>query len=398
MKKNVYLLLAFLIAASIISCKNQDDIYMEFVKKGGNIYPEKTNNLKAFTGYKRVKLVWNAPKDPSVKTAKVYWNNKTDVMDIDYSTFSDDQIEIIVDGLEEKSYTFQLVNFDAKNNPSMTSEITVAPYAENWLLTHTERTVISAEVKGSAAEIVMSFGTNEMITTKFRYIDTNGETVELDETMDTNSNKISLPDAISGNRFEFSSSYCPAEGLDTIWSEWTKSPTPIAGLLDCKSWKITVTNNQIWDANFLPSNVVDGFIDENHRWRSAQGALSGVFPKIMVADAQKDSYYINKVSLYQNQVATNRRYGFKVEIYWGNEPFDPDAGSDYVNSPGFADAIAKGNWQATTFWFGTATWTKSWPVMQHFRYFAVIWKNSRAKSGQIDLWEMRFYGYNAAED
>lgn len=397
MKKYIYLLLTLVLVVCVSSCKDQDEIYKEFVKKGGYVYPEKTNELKAIRGHNRIKLTWRMPKDPSVKTAKLYWNNKTKVMDIDYSAFSGDIAEVIVDNLEERSHTFELINFDTDGNKSMTSEITEAPYADNWLLTHSERAAYTAEIVGTAAELVMGFGTDEMIATRFRYIDTNGDLIMLEETMGANTNKILLPNAVSGKKYEYSSSYSPAGGLDTIWSKnWVKSPTPISGKLDCKSWNVTVTTGQIWDNSFLPSKAVDGVIDRNYRWCSAQGgALANVFPKIMVVDNQKDSYYINKVSLYQDQATYNRRYGNSVEMYWGNEPFDPDAGTDYANSPGFADAIAKGNWQTTTFWFSTATWTRTWSQMQEFQYFAIVWKNSRSRSGWIDLWEIEFYGYDS---
>lgn len=396
MKKYIYLLLTLVLVVCVSSCKDQDEIYKEFVKKGGYVYPEKTNELKAIRGHNRIKLTWRMPKDPSVKTAKLYWNNKTKVMDIDYSAFSGDKAEVIVDNLEERSHTFELINFDTDGNKSMTSEITEAPYADNWLLTHSERTAYTAEIVGTAAELVMGFGTDEMIATRFRYIDTNGDLIMLEETMGANTNKISLPNAVSGKKYEYSSSYSPAGGLDTIWSKnWVKSPTPISGKLDCKSWNVTVTTGQIWDNSLLPSKAVDGVIDRNYRWCSAQGALANVFPKIMVVDNQKDSYYINKVSLYQDQATMNRRFGNSVEMYWGNEPFDPDAGTDYANSPGFADAIAKGNWLTTTFWFSTATWTRTWSQMQEFQYFAIVWKNSRSRSGWIDLWEIEFYGYDS---
>lgn len=395
MKKSLYILLALFIGVGLYSCKYQDNIYQEFVKKGGYVYPQKTNGLAIYSGFKRLKLVWDAPKDPSVRSAKVYWNNKTEVLDINYANFTGDRVELYVDGLEERSYTFQLVNFDSNGNPSMVTEISASPYAENWLIMHAERTVSSAEVKGTAADLVMSFGTNEMIATRFRYVNTNGETVVHDQIMDAASNKISLPGAVSGKRFEFSSSYCPANGLDTIWTGWTKSTNPISGLLDRKSWGVEVTADQIWDGTFLPSEVFDGVIDRSNRWVSAQGTLANVFPKIMAVDMNKDSYYINKVAFYQDQATLNRRFGNSVEIYWGNEPFDPNAGTEYATSPGFAAAIAKNTFLTTTFYFSTATWTKSWPDMQHFRYLAIVWKNSRSSSGWIDLWEMEFYGYDA---
>ncbi len=398
MKKNIYILLILFIAAVLYSCKNQDEVYQEFVKKGGFVYPQKTQGLKVYSGYKRIKLVWDAPKDPSVRTAKLYWNNKTEVRDIDYANFTGGRIEVIVDKLEERSYTFNLVNFDSNGNQSMVTEITASPYAENWLMMHAERTVNTAQINGTAADLVMSFGTNEMIATRFRYVKKNGETVVHDQTLGASSNKISLPDAVPGKRFEFSSSYCPTEGLDTIWNSWVRSPNPISGLLDSKLWGVEVTSGQIWDGNFNPANIFDGFIDRNHRWCSAQGTLANVFPKIMVVDMTKNSYFINKFALYQDQSSTSGRYGNTVEIYWGNEPFDPNAGAEYATSPGFAKAIANSTYLSTTFYFSTSTWTKSWADMQKFRYMAVVWKNSRSTKGYIDLWEMQFFGYDAAAE
>lgn len=112
---------------------------------------------------------------------------------------------------------------------------------------------------------------------------------------------------------------------------------------------------------------------------------------------KKDSYYINKFILYQDPNSYSR-YGSSVEFYWGNEPFDPNAGAEYATSPGFAKAIANSTYQATTFYASTASWGKSWADMQKFRYMAIVWKNSRSTSGWIDLWEIQFYGYDAAGD
>jgi hypothetical protein len=392
--KNFYFLLVLLVGLGLGSCKNQDDIYMEFVKKGGNVYPEKTNNLGAYVGYKRIKLVWDAPKDPSVKTAKVYWDNKTMVKDINYSAFPGDKVELIVDNLEERTYTFQLINFDTNGNQSMVSEVIAAPYAENWLVTHAERTVTAAEVKGTDAEIKMNFGTNEMIATRFRYINADGDTIELEETLDAYSSTILFPNAISGKRFEYSSSYCPAEGLDTIWNDWIKSPTPIAGKLDCSTWTANVTTGQIMSSSYTPDKIFDGIVNANNRWHSP---ASTVFPKILVVDAGKESYYINKFIIYQHPTSTSR-YANNVELYWGDEPFDPDAGTNYENSPGFAKARTKGTWQTTVFYFSTATWQKTFAEMQKYRYWAIVYKNSRSGSGYIDMWEWEFYGYDSAAD
>ena len=399
MKKTIYFLLSLFILFGILSCKEQDGIYQEFVKEGGHVYPQKTDGLEVYAGYKRVKIVWTAPKDPSVKLGKVFWNNRNEVIEVDYTTNTEDQIEVLIEDLEERTYSFELVNYDTNGNQSMTTEVIVLPYAENWLISHAERVINSAELVGNDAEVITGFGTNEMVATRFRYINNDGDTVELEEFLGPSNNKVVLPNAMVGKRFEYSSSFTPEDGLDIIWNDWMKSANPISGLLDRRNWGVEVTAGQIWDANFHPSKVFDGIIDRDHRWTSAQDVnIAKNFPKIMAVDAGKNSYYINKVSLYQDQVTLNRRFGNNVELYWGNEPFDPDAGDNYLSSPGFAKAIANGTYQNTVFYFSTATWTRTWPETQNFRYFAVVWKNSRSANGWNDLWELEFYGYDAAAD
>jgi hypothetical protein len=36
--------------------------------------------------------------------------------------------------------------------------------------------------------------------------------------------------------------------------------------------------------------------------------------------------------------------------------------------------------------------------MQKYRYWAIVYKNSRSGSGYIDMWEWEFYGYDSAAD
>lgn len=398
MKKNLFFLLFLFILVGGFSCKDQDGVYREFVEKGGYVYPQKTKDFTIYEGYKRIKLVWNIPTDPSVRTAKVFWSNRTKEIDINYETYPGKQVELFIENLEEMSYTFELINFDSDGNKSMVSEVTGSPYAENWLLTHAERTISSAEMKGPDATIITGYGTDEMIATRFRYLNADNDTIILDDVLKASDNSIVLPNAISGKRFEFNSCYCPSEGLDTVWGDWKKSPNPISGLLDSKLWDAKVTTGQVWSSAYLASFVFDGIIDRTHRWCSAQGSIANVFPKIMVVDAMKESFYINKIMFYQDQATMNLRYGKTVEIYWGNEPFNPDAGNDYENSPEFAKAIADRNVYKTTWWYSTATWTFGWSEMVNFRYFAIIWKDSRSGSGYIDLWEMQFYGYDSSVD
>lgn len=391
MKKFIYIILAVLTIAGVSSCKDQDDIYQQWVKKGGYTYPEKSTDLKAYDGYNRIKLQWAYPKDPSVTSAKITWANGTKSLDVNYSDYvGKDTIVIYIDNLEERSYTFDIVNFDAAGNKSMTTEITTSPYAENWLLTHSEREIISADVQSDGSALVKTgFGTDEMIATRFRYLNNAGDTITLTETLPAASSTISFPDAAPGKKFEYSSSYCPAEGLDTIWNAWRRSPNPIAGKLDCSGW--VATCNTV--ATRPTSNLFDGVIgsDVNHAWWSYDMTT---FPKILVIDTQSSTYMINKLLLYQNEAGGyTYRTNYNVEVYFGNQLFDINAGTDYANTDPFKNAVYS---KSLVFWNGTS-WAGVWlPEMENVRYIAIVFKDSR-RNGNA-LFEVEAYGYDTSKD
>jgi len=388
MKKIIYIILAVLTIAGVSSCKDQDDIYQQWVKKGGYIYPEKSTGLEAYDGYNRIKLVWAYPKDPSVTSAKVTWLNGAKSLNVNYADFAGkDTIVVNIDSLEERSYTFEVTNYDAEGNKSMTTEITASPYAENWLLTHSEREIISSEVQSDGSALVKTgYGTDEMIATRFRYINNAGDTVNLAQTLNVNSASVSLPDAAPGKKFEYSSSFCPTDGLDTLWNAWRRSPTPIAGKLYTRNWVATCNT----PATRPTSNLFDGIIGNNvdYAWWSN----SNTFPKILVIDTQKDTYMLNKIILYQNESgAYTYRTNNNVEVYWGNQPFDPNAGSGYATTDPFKNALYSGS---TVFWNGTSHATFSTADMINARYIAIVFLNSR-RNGNA-LFEVEAYGYDSS--
>lgn len=391
MRKFIYVVFSVLMIAGFSSCKDQADIYQKWVKNSGYIYPEKSTGLYAYEGYNRVKLTWAYPKDPSVVRAKIYWQNRQDSIEMNYADYvGQDTISILIEGLSEHSYAFEVFNYDAAGNVSMVSEITTSPYAANWLATHAEREIVSAEIQGDGSALINTgFGTDEMVATRFRYVDAKGDTVVVPELLDVNTAQISLPDAVAGSRFEYSSGFCPTEGLDTIWNGWRKSPFPIAGKLDCSSW--TAESNTTNDRP--TSNLFDGVIgsDINHAW----WARTGSFPKILVIDNGKDSYYINKLILYQNEAGGfTYRTNNNVMVYVSDKPFNKDAAFDLTAFTTTDETFtrAKGSW-GTVFWNGTAYWSRPLDNMYNARYIAIVFFNSR-RNGNA-LFEVEAYGYDA---
>ena len=395
MKKTIYFLLGlFAVTICFQSCTDQDETYKQYIKKGGYLYPQVASNLAEKEGYKRIQLSWDTPKDPSIRTAKIYWGNRADSFSIDYSKYTGDQITFDLKGLDERSYTFEVINYDKDGNASMTKEITSAPYAESWLALHAARNITSEEQIDGTTFIKMTSSTDEMVSTEVRYVNNSGDSVSVYVVNDSNS--LTIPDAKVGTRFSYRSSYCPFDGLDTVWTAWQKSPTPIVGRIDCSSWTPVATDHQVWSSDYLEKFIFDGVNshDAGHRWCSSGDAnYQKVFPKIMSIDMGKDSYQIAKIVMQQSPNGVKYHYAYHVEIYFGNQPFDQNAGSGYADTDAFKNAGLK---ISSKFYLSTYAWNYEWKEAINYRYMAIVWKDSRSSEGYIDLTELEVYGYDSA--
>ena len=373
------------ILGSVVSCTSQDDIYKEFIKDGGYIYPAKAANITSETGFQKVTLFWPVPKDPSLRSARVYWDNYTDSLDLNYSDFSD-TVSVTITNLADRSYTFDIVNFDKLGNKSIAAEKSATPYGMNWLSTHEERQFKHAWVDGTTATVQLTESTSEMVATKFRYKNLDGEWVEFGPRMTPREVNFKLTNAMRGKYFEFSSGFLPSDGRDTAWMEWTKSSYPIVYPLDTKDWTVTATTGGTMGEN-TPDKIFDGIADANHRWHSTAG---NNFPKILSIDtnceAGKEPTY-KTFSMARNP-EMSYRYIFNFQIFTGNEPFNPD-------EKNFASVFGTPICNSLLYW-GDNPGSRNC-TMESGRYIATVFTNSRNKQGYLDLWELTVWGYIEAD-
>lgn len=389
-KTYLSILLTVGVAVALSSCGGQDEIYKEWVKKGGYDYPAKAVNLSSVIGYKSVIINWEKPMDPAVTTATLFWDNYASSQSIDYADYPDGNVSMEVGNLEDRSYTFDIVNYDAVGNKSLAAEITVSPYGDSWMVSRSERTVTSSRMDGKDAKIVMSKATDEMVATRFRYKNLQDEWVECETILKPGENEVTFPNALRGKRFEYSSSFCPAAGKDTVWSHWTKSVDGISYALDGKRWNVAVTKNQYFGIN-VADNIFDGNKDLSaFSWHSSKSdATKNIFPKILSVDTQKafgEEYSFTRFEFYEHPDQPTLRYIKDIVIYVGSTYYDPDD-NDYLNHYGIPFI---GTQFSTEGKVSTASATQG----ASGRYFSIVFKNSwNTKDGFIDLWELVPYGY-----
>lgn len=387
--KKIVTILVFV--AAMVSCGKQDTVYKPFVKEGGYIYPAKPIDLKATSGYERILLEWNAPMDPSIRTTKLFWDNYTDSLTFSSSDYQDGSLQVWVEGLKDRSYTFDVVNYDAAGHKSLATEITTTPFGESWLLSHSERSILSAKIDVEDAEVTMTRATDEMVATQFRYTNAEGKVVESDW-MTPEETTISLPRAKKGSKFEFRSAFLPVNGVDTVWTvSWTQSPNPLVYALPASAWTVMVTNGQEYGSNTC-DHIFDGIADSEHRWHSARTGSNKVFPKILAVDTGTESgqdYIFTGFDFYQSPANNVYRYIRNVRLYVGDQPYDPNDAEALTN-------FGKATLEATFVRSETVISLTPRPAVSG-RYMAILFENSYSGSGYIDLWELVPYGYRKAD-
>ena len=394
MKTIKNILIPFLVLSALLSCDRQDDIYKDYVKTGGFIYPAKAQNVTAVSGFKRVILTWDAPGDPSVTRARIYWDNYADSLEFAYPGGSDKTVSVTVENLSDRTYTFDIVNFDAKGNKSIPSELSATPYGDNWLQTHIERSVVNMTVSedGEKVHVLMTSSSTDMVATRFRIRGTSGEWEEIHPYLKPDETELDIPLKMRGKKFQYQSAFLPSNSLDTAWLAWSSSPTAIPGLLDTSGWTVTVTEGQVLEG-CEPYKIFDGITDsETGRWHaSTDESLVKVFPKILSIDTHCEKGHEPTVTelRFWRSPDRNKRYTREVYVYLGDKPYDPDAGSSFISQ--FGD-----------FTLFSELYLSENPSIRSCtpssgRYMSVVFPNSRGTSGNLDLWELEVWGYVEAD-
>ncbi|MEC3878497.1 DUF4998 domain-containing protein [Parapedobacter sp. 10938] len=141
--QSLRLFVCLIIAIVMASCGKMDALYSDFLEEGEFIYPGKADSLRAHPGYNRIQLSWIVLADPNATNAVIYWDNRADSLEVDLGQVArPDTMRVILNDMEEKAYTFQVVTRDEKGNLSVTSEVLGTVYGDvyqNSLLTRAVR-------------------------------------------------------------------------------------------------------------------------------------------------------------------------------------------------------------------------------------------------------------------
>lgn len=222
MKRNSFLhyLISAILIVIIVSCTSMDHYYEDYIPLADKIYPGKADSVFVFTGYKRALISTLLSSDPKVTELTIYWHNKQDsvVVPIVISDVGKRK-EILISPLEEGTYSFELITFDAEDHSSVTTEGFVRVYGDSYIGSLSNRVIAQFGINsGNVAFIRWIPITSEtLIGTKLIYKNQTGENTELIVPKDEETSL--LPEYKPGEVIRYRAMFLPEKmAIDTFYT------------------------------------------------------------------------------------------------------------------------------------------------------------------------------------
>lgn len=209
-----YLIVSILAAGALYSCGGMNDLHDKYLQRGETIYVGQPDSAHVFSGRYRVKIkYWNS--DPKVAKLRVYWDFRADSIDFDVPDVLNEGIEIIIDGLEERSYSFEMVTFNEEGKyPSVPLDVTASVYGDEYAATLYPRNLISAEhnFAGDKITITWSPALEGSVETRIEYYTTAG--VKNTMIIGNDESTTLIEDIDTGKEITYRTLYRPEDAID----------------------------------------------------------------------------------------------------------------------------------------------------------------------------------------
>ncbi|WP_164849990.1 DUF4998 domain-containing protein [Mucilaginibacter limnophilus] len=244
-----------------------DSAYKNYVVPGGLTYAGKATKPKAYSGLNRVKVAWLRGADPSVVKAKVFWNSFADSISVDIPEIGD-TISVMIDNLQEKSYTFIIRTYDAQGHSSIPVEVVGGSYGEKYQAQLLTRPVNSTVIKTNGA-ITINWGgadvSNGAFASEVEYTDVSGNVKH--KLFPVESLTSEILDMKPNTNYKFRTLFRPDSlSVDNFYTGYTDG-----GLrsFDKKDWKIIDYSTQHSPGENAVINFIDG--TDGTRWHTCAG-------------------------------------------------------------------------------------------------------------------------------
>jgi len=308
-----------ILAASILSftsCEDFMDIHEEYIEGGEIIYAPKPDSVSFIAGKGRVLFNCRTYNAPNVRSIDVYWNDGLDslIIPVELKT-GYDSISVILDNLEEKSYTFNIQTTDNFGHKSLFMTDFGTSYGDTYQATLNDRLIESLSLSDQEGTIKWYYAPQYLVRSEIRYVKKDGS--QAIAKVPSTDDLVLLPDVKSGSTFEYRSLYIPeAAAIDTFATAWKEyeTPFPTEYKYDRSLWKVL----SVSDVSTSEGGGMDALIDDDLRtyWQSAYEGGDAPLPHWAVIDMQTPKK-ISKVELYRR---TGNKDTKSIELYVSEHP------------------------------------------------------------------------------
>lgn len=315
--KRIYSLVALVISVlSFTSCDDFMDVHKEYIEGGEIIYAPKPDSVNFIAGEGRLLFNCRTYNAPNVRSIDVYWNDGLDslIIPVELNT-GYDSISVILDNMEEKSYTFTIRTTDNFGHKSLFVTDFGTSYGDTYRATLNDRGIKSLFLSDVEGTVEWYSAPLHLVRNEIRYIRNDGSqtTVEISSV----DNLTKLPGVKPGSTFEYRSLYIPEEAaIDTFATAWKEyeTPFPTEYKYDCSSWKVL----SVSDVSTSEGGGMDALIDDDLStyWQSAYEGGDAPLPHWAVIDMQTPKK-ISRVELYRRSGNIDTK---SVELYVSDQP------------------------------------------------------------------------------
>lgn len=316
MKRIYSLAILVVFILSVTSCEDFMDIHKEYIEGGEIIYAPKPDSVNFIAGKGRVLFNCRTYNAPNVRSIDVYWNDGLDslIIPVELKT-GYDSISVILDNLEEKSYTFNIQATDNFGHKSLFMTDFGTSYGDTYQATLNDRLVESLTLSDQEGTIKWYYAPQYLVRSEVRYVKKNGSQaiVKVPSTDDL----VQLPDVKPGSTFEYRSLYIPEEvAIDTFATAWKEYETPFPAeyKYDRSSWEVLSVSEVSTSEGGGMAALIDG--DLSTYWQSAYEGGDAPLPHWAVIDMQTPKN-ISRVELYRR---TGNKDTKSIELYVSDHP------------------------------------------------------------------------------
>lgn len=205
-----------------LSCSKMNDTYKDFLSDGERIYVGKADSVNVYPGKNRLLLSWLAISDPKIKSAKIYWNNRTDSLAVAiHKSPKIDTVNVLIDDLSENAYSFDIIIFDDEGNRSIVVNATGSVYGDQYQQSLLTRPYSSVEWQDDVLAIAWGAASTGAIGSEIEYAAKNGAQKKLYMPVDADTTKIS--DLGEHAELRYRTLFMPDSlAIDTFYTDYHK--------------------------------------------------------------------------------------------------------------------------------------------------------------------------------